>query len=216
MIEQNKIFRMTAFAIVTFAGLFMLQHVHAKPLKFQPGQYEQLLLAVDSDGSLTGYYHDEIGQGVWKKECGIFIAGKSADGVSASIETFTGGDEVFPGRLVVVSDEIKVDIPKARNHDGCGMMFPDDIPGGMDLTRVLSTPWLEIRTVSDKKVHFHSAPDEEHALKAYVVQGDVVAVVARQGDWLQVDHIGEKKTTRTWVRKDATAALTAQKPPAAH
>jgi hypothetical protein len=132
------------------------------------------------------------------------------------VETFTGGDEVLPGRLKALPNDVNLKIPHGSDHDGCGMMFPDDIPGGMDLTRVLSTPWLEIRTVSDKKVHFHSAPDEEHALKAYVVQGDVVAVVARQGDWLQVDHIGEKKTTRTWVRKDATAALIAQKPPAAH
>jgi hypothetical protein len=64
-----------------------------------------------------------------------------------------------------------------------------------------------LRTVTAARAYFHSSPDERQVLKAFVVNGDIVAVVARQGSWLQVEYRGKKRLTKGWVELASTSNL---------
>jgi hypothetical protein len=171
--------------------------------KFESGQYEQLLLAVGTDGLLTGYYREEQGGGT-TKTCGFYLTGRATGG-DAAVETWS--DRLLPGRLTVVPGGVRLQVDRGREHAGCGLVLLPEIVSGLELDRVADAAWVELRTVTAPRAYFHSSPDERQVLKAFVVNGDIVAVVARQGGWLQVEYRGKKRRTKGWIELASTSDL---------
>lgn len=45
-------------------------------------------------------------------------------------------------------------------------------------------------------------------LKSYLVKGDVVGVVTKEGDWLQIDYYADSgKMSRRWINSKETISL---------
>ena len=168
------------------------------------GQYEHLMLAVDKNGHLTGFYHEEQGEGV-VKSCAFYLAGQVEKDKSSVI---TWSNEVFPGKLKANTDGVTLQIENGREHTGCGLVLLPEIKNGLDLDRVADAEWLELRKVSMPSVHFHKSPDARSELKSYVVDGNIVSVTARKGDWLEGEYRGVKHTTKGWIPVNATVAFT--------
>jgi hypothetical protein len=173
--------------------------------RLRSGIFEGLMLAVDPQGGITGYYREEQGEGV-VKSCSFFLAGKVAAGATP---VMTWNDERFPGTLTPLSDGVELRVKQASEHPGCGLVLSPEIASGLEFSLVRETYWRELRRIDNKRVNFHSAPSEEKKMRAFVVAGDVVGVIAESGEWLEVEYPGTQKTTRGWVRAAATQKLTA-------
>lgn len=174
-----------------------------RPVKFKSGQYEQLLLAVDPDGRVTGFYREEQGEGA-TKTCRFYLAGR-ATGSDLAVETWS--NRLLPGRLTAIPGGVRLQVDRGREHAGCGLVLLPGIDNGLELDRVADAAWVELRTVTASRAYFHSLPDERQALKTFVVNGDLVAVVARQGIWLQVEYRGKKRLTKGWIELASTSDL---------
>jgi hypothetical protein len=176
--------------------------------RLRSGVYEGLMLAVDPQGGITGYYREEQGEGV-VKTCSFFLTGKAAAGATP---VMTWSSQRFSGTLTPRSDGVELRIKQGDEHSGCGLVLPPLIATGLEFDLVQETNWRELRRIADKRVNFHSAPSEAKKLRAFVVTGDVVGVISESGEWLEVEYPGQKKTTRGWVRAAATQKLTAPAP----
>jgi hypothetical protein len=173
--------------------------------RLRSGIFEGLMLAVDPLGGITGYYRQEQGQDV-VKSCSFFLAGKVAADATPVI---TWNDKRFPGTLTPLSDGVEMRIEQGPEHPGCGLVLSPEIASGVEFSLVRETNWRELRRIGNKRVNFHSAPSEAKKMRAFVVAGDVVGVIAESGEWLEVEYPGQEKTTRGWVRASATQKLTA-------
>ncbi len=167
------------------------------------GYYEQLMLAVDAQGKLTGYYREEQGEGV-VKTCSFFLTG---NGTSGEIPVVTWNDEVYPGTLKAQKGGVTLKIEKGRDHPGCGLVLLPQISKGLDLDHVASAQWSELRQIGKERTYFHSAPQASKVLRSYVAAGDVVGVVAERGEWLEVEYRGKKATSKGWILAKNTAKL---------
>jgi len=67
----------------------------------------------------------------------------------------------------------------------------------------------ELRRIVDTRANLHSAPAEGKKMRAFLVKGDVVGVIAESGDWLHVEYPDKGKTTRGWVRAGALSPAVA-------
>lgn len=168
------------------------------------GVYEGLLLAVDDQGAITGYYSEEQGEGV-SKRCSFFLAGQDGTG---EVPVKTWRTEVFPGTLQAEARAVRLKIEQGRDHPGCGAVLLPQIATGLSLTRLEATRWTSLRRIVAARAYFHAAPQPDKRQRGFVVQGDVVAVLARRGDWLQVAYPGAKATTVGWMPVADSAALT--------
>jgi hypothetical protein len=174
--------------------------------RLRSGIYEALMLAVDPQGGITGYYREEQGEGV-TKTCSFFLAGNVAAGATP-VMTWSSKQR-FPGTLTPLSDGVELRIEQGLDHPGCGLVLLPQIESGLDRSLISETKWRELRRIVDKRAHFHSAPSAAKKTRAFVVTGDVVGVIAESGEWLEVEYPGKKKTTRGWVRAAMTQKLTA-------
>jgi hypothetical protein len=94
------------------------------------------------------------------------------------------------------------------DHPGCGAVLLPEIATGLNLDRVAATRWMALRRIVVPRGYFYRAPQSATKLRGYVVQGDVVGVLAQSGGWLQVAYIGAKATTTGWMPAADSAALT--------
>ena len=181
----------------------------AETTPLEPGVYENLLIAVNKDGLVTGYYRESQGEGV-VKNCEFFFKGEAKNGM-ANIAVW--GDQVFDGKIKAGAEDLNLKIEKGRELPGCGLVLMPEIANGLDFDLLTKAPWSELRRITNEKSFFYSEPKADKQLKAYLVKGDVVGVVASQGDWLQIDYYSSNgKTSRRWVSaKDTSVLQTPQK-----
>jgi hypothetical protein len=163
---------------------------------FESGVFEQLMLAVDPQGRVTGFYREEQGTGV-TKTCSFFLTGKAT---SDEISVVTWNDQLFPGTLKAEQDGVKLKIVRGREHPGCGLVLLPQISEGIRFDRVAQTNWVELRVITAQRAYFYSEPVASKKLRSFVVRGNVVGVLSESGEWLQVEYVGEKKTTMGWIR----------------
>lgn len=194
---------MKTLSIITIA-LASLTNACAEPVAFKSGIYENLLLAVNSDGVVTGYYREAQGEGI-AKTCAFTFKGE-ADADKANI--FVGADESFPGEIQAETDGINLKIAKARELPGCGLVLMPEIADGLSYDLITKVSWSELRTIISEKSYFYSEPKVDKKLKSYLVKGDVVGVVAKEGDWLQIDYYSDSgKMSRRWINNKEAASL---------
>jgi hypothetical protein len=180
----------------------MSSNVFAIPgeILFKPGYYEGLMLAVDQERNLTGFYREEQGEGV-VKNCSFFVSGKAT---SDEINIATWNKEVFPGTLRAEKEGLKLKIAKGREHPGCGLVLLPQIAEGLLLDQVYNSKWVGLRVISSQRAYFYSGPDSSKKLRSFIVKGDVVGVLSENNEWLQVEYIGGKKTTKGWIHANET------------
>ncbi len=182
--------------------LFLSTNAQAEVNHFEPGAYENLLLAVNKNGFVTGYYREVQGEGV-KKTCSFFLQGEAKDGI-ANITTWA--DKPFSGVLKAGATEVNLKIEKGQEHPGCGLVMMPEIATGLSFDLRAKVPWNELRTIANEKSYFHSEPNGAKRLKSYLVRGDVVGVVASKDGWLQIDYYSSAgKMSRGWICSQDTA-----------
>ncbi len=120
----------------------------------------------------------------------------------------TWGDKPFAGVIKAGSTEINLKIEKGRNHLGCGLVLMPEIANGLSFDLITKAPWSELRTIANAKSYFYSEPNSAKRQKSYLVKGDVVAVVASQGEWLQIEYYSRNtKISRRWICSQDTTTL---------
>ena len=185
-------------------ALVSMTNACAESIDFEPGVYENLLLAVDSNGLVTGYYHEEQGEGV-VKNCEFSFKGEAQAGVA---NILVGADEPFHGEIRAGKDDINLKITNGRELPGCGLVLMPEIASGLSYDLITKASWTELRTIVSEKSYFYSEPNVDKQLKSYLVKGDVVGVVKKEGDWLQIDYYSDSgKMSRRWINAKETQSL---------
>ena len=201
VIKMSKVIKLLPMLAIT---LTLITNACAEIVRFEPGVYENLLLGVNKNGSVTGYYREAQGEGV-VKSCVFSFKGEAKE---SSANIIVGGDKSFPGEIKAGTDEINLKIEKGRELPGCGLVLMPEIATGISFDLITKAPWSELRVITNEKSYFHSEPKADKQLKSYLVKGDVVGVVATQNDWLQIDYYSSNgKMTRRWINNHETASL---------
>lgn len=185
-------------------ALASMTNACAESIAFESGVYENLLLAVSSDGAVTGYYREAQGEGV-VKTCAFMFKGEARTDVA---NILIGEDESFTGKIHAETDGINLKIAKGRELPGCGLVLMPEIAEGLSYDLITKVSWSELRTITSEKSYFYSEPKVDKQLKSYLVKGDVVGVVTKEGDWLQVDYYSDGgKMSRRWINNKETTSL---------
>lgn len=178
--------------------------------KFTPGVYETLMLAVDSNSEILGYYQESQGEGV-VKTCSFFLKGKSDRGEAHIV---TWNDRIFPGLLSAAGNgEVVLRIEQGREHPGCGLVLLPEISSGIKLSKTADSKWITLKTVKGDRAILFAAPAPERKTKSYFIKDDVLGVLSIRGEWVNVEFPRPgKKSIKGWVRSDELRDLI---PPAA-
>jgi len=170
------------------------------------GIYEGLMLAVDAQGDVTGYFREAQGSGV-TKTCSFFLSGREKGGQA---DVVTWSLEAFPGSLKPADDGVILRVENGRDHPGCASVLPPLISDGMLLDLDSRADWTSLRRVTAKRSYLLKKPNDRRGARAYLVRGDIVGVLGRSGDWLHVEYAKERRRTGGWMRAADTAEI---KPP---
>lgn len=198
MIKSMKFFPIIIIALAS------MTNACAESVRFEPGVYENLLLAVNSNGVVTGYYREAQGEGA-VKTCAFTFKGEAKAGVA---NILVGSDKSFAGEIKAGSDDVNLKIAKGRELPGCGLVLMPEIASGLSFDLITKAPWIELRIIASEKSYFYSEPKADKQLKAYLVKGDVVGIVASEGDWLQIDYYSSSgKTSRRWINNKETISF---------
>ena len=164
--------------------------------RFESGIFEGLMLAVDKNMNLTGYYREIQGEGV-TKTCSFYLAGKAS---SSEIGIVTWNQEVMPGTLTAKAASLKIKIEKGREHPGCGLVLLPAISTGISLDEIEKASWLELQRITSDRAYFFADYMGIKKLKPYVIKGDVVGVLSKRGDFLEVEFLAKKRKIRGWIK----------------
>jgi hypothetical protein len=170
------------------------------------GIYEGLMLAVDQQGAVSGYYRESQGSGV-TKTCSFYLSGQEKDDQA---DLLTWNTETFPGSLQAAEQGVVLRIEKGRDHPGCVSVLPPLISQGLLLDRVAAANWTSLRRVIAKRTFLLLNPDKKAKTRTYVVMGDLVGVLSQSGDWLRVEYVSGQTRIGGWIR--ATDAVALQPP----
>lgn len=81
-------------------------------------------------------------------------------------------------------------IPSTQNKEGMSM----------SIENASTKPWREIQIVKEKTYFFTDTLDT-NPRKAFIVQNDAFCVISNIGNWYFGEYVGEKQTTKGWLRK---------------
>ncbi|CAN5286311.1 hypothetical protein BH11PSE10_BH11PSE10_04390 [soil metagenome] len=168
--------------------------------RLQSGIYEGLLLAVAADGHVSGYYREEQGEGVVKR-CTFSLAGQVGVGAPGKASLVSWSSTTLAGRLEAQKDAVSLAIPDGREHSGCALVLLPAIATGLSLDKSAPAGWIELRRISVPRANFFQDAAASKPMKAYVVAGDVVGVLAVQGELLQIDYVSRSgRKTSGWIK----------------
>lgn len=191
--------RLALQAMVWLTLVSAIQACAATP-SLKSGQFEGLMLAVDSAGHLTGYFRED--QGDPPKRCRFYLTGTSQGG-RATINSWS--IESFAGQLATAPGGVRLTIARGHEHAGCGLVLPPEISTGLLLEQVRLKKWIELRSVQSSRAYFHRTADAQTRLPSYVVAGDVVAVLTAKPLWIEVEYqMDDNRWVRRWLRRSDT------------
>jgi len=75
------------------------------------------------------------------------------------------------------------------------------IESGDSLTFKSERNWIGFAMIASKRAPLFSASQDSARTKGYLVKNDVVAVLARIGDWVQVDYFARGNDLVRWVKR---------------
>ncbi len=166
------------------------------------GDYDGLLIGVDQQGILTGYFESSTGNGQFS--CIFFFSGKF-NGPTTRMDSWFPADrdpkEVIPGTIEALANNGRnaIRVMLKEEHGGCWNVrhFASE-PTSFRLAE--EGAWQAIRVVSAKKAYFYDDSSRTHPRKAYVVQGNALRVFEWQSGWVRVEYVSpERKSTRGWI-----------------
>jgi hypothetical protein len=199
VLEVRKLYWLL-ISVLAFVSIGFAADITPGASRFESGIYEGLMLAVDAQGNVTGFYREEQGEGV-TKTCSFFLSGKAT---SDETSVITWNDETFPGTIKSEKGGVKLKIARGREHPGCGLVLLPQISDGITLDQVIKAKWIGLRKIVRQRVYLHSEPVSSKKLRAFVVKGDVVGVVSESGGWLLVEYPGRTMTTKGWMQASDT------------
>lgn len=168
----------------------------AEELPLKSGVYEGLVLAVNNNGEVAGYFNEQQGQGV-EKGCSFYLRGTYSAG---QVNVMTWQEKKLPGFLKAVADGVVLHLPNGRSHPGCQSVLLPQIDQGLAFDLTAAARWQELSFVQSAKAYLYKEPDEAGKMKSYLVKGDVVGVLAYKGGWVSVEYNTGVKKLRAWVR----------------
>jgi hypothetical protein len=174
------------------------------------GDYDSLMIAVDSKGELTGYFNEgtgDDGSGHPRFSCTFFIYGEKQVGNAYKVSTWYPGapeDEVVTGTLKLVGKgaKSKINLHLNGEHGGCWNVAPAlKDAAGVDFELTSAAKWEGVRIISPARAYFFMSPEAKAPQKIFVVKNDPVRIVSVKGDWAEVSFTNDSgKTTQGWVK----------------
>jgi hypothetical protein len=181
-----------------------------------PGYYEGLMLAVDKEGHVTGYFEQTIGVGV-TRTCAFFLKGQVAGDTQVNILAWSGPwrgpeDRALNGLLKANAESVYLKIKGADEElAGCIANMGSFISAGTDFQREYKTQWTHIKMVNRDRAYIYSEPALKKKTNAYFIKGDAVGIVSDTPEWVQVFYPRfEKSAIKGWLKRSDVDDL---KPP---
>ncbi|QXE86380.1 hypothetical protein KP003_18795 [Geomonas nitrogeniifigens] len=196
MLPNKRFFSLVGGALVLFHAYVF----ECKAGEFRSGIYENVIIAMDKSGSITGRYQESQGEGV-RKTCSFYFKGKAQGGVA---EIITWSDRQLPGLIKAVNEGVELKVPGGREHAGCGLVLLPDIAEGLSFDLLYPTDWQKLTTIVASARLRKSITDSEERGQRLTV-GTTVGVIDESGDWLLVETTGGERRARGWIRADETA-----------
>ena len=186
--------------LLALVVVFRINPAFSAPI--QSGDYGGLLIGVDRQGTLTGYFENSTGNGQFS--CIFFIRG-TVDNRIAHVKTWFPGDEnpkeVIPGTIEAFGDNGRSVIRASlkEEHGGCRNVQPfTREPVSFTLSELGS--WESIRVVSAKRAHFYTEPTDDKPRKAYAVLGNPLRVFESKNGMVRAEYVSaDKKRTQGWI-----------------
>jgi hypothetical protein len=171
------------------------------------GYYEGLMVAIDKEGKVTGYFEQSIGVGV-TRTCSFFLKGQVVSGAMVNIVAWSGPwrgpeDRAMPGVIKPNADSVYLKIKGADEElAGCITFMGSFISDGTDFSRNYESQWTSIKMVSKDRAYIYSEPSLKKKTKAYFIKDDVVGIIAANQEWVQVFYPRfEKSTIKGWLKR---------------
>ncbi|MEZ5426144.1 MAG: hypothetical protein R2747_07765 [Pyrinomonadaceae bacterium] len=172
------------------------------------GNYGSLVLGVDPEGVLTGYFMEgtgDDGNGNPRFTCAFFIRGEKRKDGGFDVETWYPEDpaDVIKGELkpADAGGKTGVNLHLDGEHGGCWNVAPmlkED--GGVDFEMTSAGSWESIRVVSPARVYLFKSSGAKAPQKIYLVKGDVVRILQTKGDRAEISYTNDKgRTTNGWM-----------------
>jgi len=174
------------------------------------GIYEGLLLAVSPTGAVTGYYAEEMGEGVTRK-CAFSLSGEASKDGSTKIQSWSSA--VLSGTIVPIAEGVELTVPHGQQHDGCMNVLIPEIDTGLELDQIQVTHWIALAQATESKVRLYQSPDLHSSKHGWIIQGDIVGVISNQNNWSQVQFVNDDKSTIAWVQDSQIKPLSLPKKP---
>ena len=160
----------------------------------------------DSTKQIKGYYFAESGYDELTKtprfSCGFYFVSHKVNGNKIAIKSYwpTGTSDTIMGELFII-DSTQFLLKLESEHGGCWNVthFADTLEQ-FELTE--SKNWIDVRWVKLEKSNFHEEPNANKKQKAYLLEGDLVYIEKKEGDWVYCIYYGEKTTTKGWLKID--------------
>jgi hypothetical protein len=178
------------------------------------GDYDGLVIGVDRNGSLTGYFESSTGRGQFS--CIFFVSGKvsgSADNVDTWFPGTREPKDVIKGVLEDMSSNGKpaIRLTLEEEHGGCWNVqhFASD-----QLTFVLTErgTWESIRIVASSKAFFYDDPLSPKPRRSYAVTGNALRVFDTRNGWVKAEYVSpENRRTLGWIRERDLFSATSPK-----
>lgn len=173
----------------------------------EPGRYESLILAVAPDGTLTGYFREQLGSQPIRA-CAFFVSGRGDQVVAWS----EGDAGVIRGRLKVEGASLTLVLPQIRDLPGCGSVLGPDAGEGLRLERTDRGDWRGLAVVAAPRAQLYASATAARST-AHVVAGDVLAVSSRSGDRLLVTYVNDEgRSFRMWIAASQTRPAASRAP----
>jgi hypothetical protein len=184
--------------------------------KIVSGDYENLLIGVNAQGELTGYFDEgtgDDGNGDHLFTCTFFIYGEKETGGIYKVKTWYPEfpDDVIEGELKFIENGGKksVNMHLDGEHGGCWNVTPGlKKKEGVDFELSSTGSFESVRMISPKRVYLFKSFDAKATQKIYIVKNDAVRVLQTKGDRAEIDFVNDNgRTTKGWMKTKDFYAL---------
>lgn len=186
------------------AGLIAFATLPCWSAPLVSGDYDGLLIGVDRNGAITGYFESSTGAG--KFNCIFFISG-AVNGKRSRVDTWFPKDKEAKQVIRGVLEQTATDpspsirLTLTEEHGGC-MNVQHFVGDPSTFTLSEQGDWQSIRVIAANKAYFHDAPTGAKPRKAYAVQGNPVRVFETRAGWVKAEYVSEDaRSTSGWIRE---------------
>jgi hypothetical protein len=192
--------------VFSFFNFSLLPNSAFATNNLKPGIYEQIILAVNTDGDFVGYYKESMSNA--KVGCKFFFDGRYTIG-SSKIMTWSA-DFNATGSIEPKGDGVLFLAKDGDGHPGCSNLLPPEVTegSGLQYSRTSIKFWTSLKIISSKRAYIHKSPDPTSITKKYLVSDDVIGILSKKDNWYEFDFVGKnEKNIRGWISADDVVDL---------